>query len=49
MVEFGHAVAYVKYSKKYLSLQKKPRMKNKEFGLANLTCLKIGEEKINDL
>ena len=31
MVEFGHAVAYVRYSKKYLSLQKKA--KNEKRGI----------------
>ena len=31
MVEFGHAVAYLKYSKKYLSLQKKA--KNEKRGI----------------
>ena len=31
MIEFGHAVAYVKYSKKYLSLQKKA--KNEKRGI----------------
>ncbi|SVA87710.1 uncharacterized protein METZ01_LOCUS140564 [marine metagenome] len=31
MVEFGHAVAYVRYSKKYLSLQRKA--KNEKRGI----------------
>ena len=49
MVLSGHAVAYLRYSDKYLKDQEEAMIKKKACGLENLFFQKNGEKKINKL